>query len=202
MEINAEMVKKLRAKSGVGMMDCKKALLECKGNYEKAQDYLREKGLDKAAKKATRPTREGIIDTYIHLGSKIGVMLEINCETDFVAKNEVFKDLSHNIALHIAAASPIYVSSQEIPQNVIAQEKEIYKKQAINEGKPENVVDKIAEGKIAKYYQENCLLEQLFVKNNDITVKDFINEKIALIGENIVIKRFARWVLGETEAID
>ncbi len=202
MEINAEMVKKLRAKSGVGMMDCKKALLECKGNYEKAQDYLREKGLDKAAKKATRPTREGIIDTYIHLGSKIGVMLEINCETDFVAKNEVFKDLSHNIALHIAAASPIYVSSQEIPKNVIEQEKEIYKKQALNEGKPENVIDKIAEGKIAKYYQENCLLEQPFVKNNDVTVKDFINEKIALIGENIVVKRFVRWVLGETEAID
>ncbi|MBN1298664.1 MAG: translation elongation factor Ts [Actinobacteria bacterium] len=198
MEITAELVKKLREKTGVGMMDCKKALLECKGDFEKAGEYLREKGLDKAAKKASRPTKEGIIDTYIHLGSKIGVMLEINCETDFVAKNEVFKALSHNIALHIAAAAPLYVSSDDVPEDIVNKEKEIYKKQALNEGKPENVVEKIAEGKLAKFYQETCLLEQLYVKNNDIKVKDLLNENIALMGENMVVKRFARWVLGET----
>jgi elongation factor Ts len=200
MEINAETVKKLREKTGVGMMDCKKALVECKGDFEKAGQYLREKGLDKAAKKSSRPTREGIIDTYIHLGSKIGVMLEINCETDFVAKNEVFKELSHNIALHIAAASPLYVSKEDVPQEIVAREMDIYKKQALNEGKPENVVEKIAEGKLSKFYQEICLLEQLYVKNNDVKIKDLINENIARIGENITLKRFARWVLGETSS--
>jgi elongation factor Ts len=198
MEINAEMVKKLREKSGVGMMDCKKALVECKGDFVKASEYLREKGLDKVAKKAARPAREGIIDTYIHLGSKIGVMLELNCETDFVAKNEVFKTLSHNIALHIAAAAPTYVSSDEIPADIIEKEKEIYRKQAINEGKPANIVDKIAEGKIAKYFQETCLLEQLYVKNTDMTINGLLKENIIVIGENIVVKRFVRWILGET----
>lgn len=198
MEIAAEMVKKLREKSGVGMMDCKKALIDCKGDFDKACEYLREKGLDKASKKAKRPTKEGIIDSYIHLGSKIGVLLEINCETDFVAINEVFKNLSHNIALHIAASAPICVSKEDVPEEVINKEKDIYKKQALNEGKPESVVDKIAEGRLNKYYQENCLMEQLYVKNNDITVSDLIKENIALIGENIVIKRFVRYVLGET----
>ncbi|HEX7561476.1 MAG TPA: translation elongation factor Ts [Candidatus Humimicrobiaceae bacterium] len=198
MEINAGMVKKLREKSGVGMMDCKKALVECQGDFIKASDYLREKGLDKVAKKATRPTREGIIDTYIHLGSKIGVMLELNCETDFVAKNEVFKTLSHNIALHIAAAAPTYVSSDEIPADIIEKEKEIYRKQALNEGKPANIVDKIAEGKIAKYFQDTCLLEQLYVKNTDMTINGLIKENIIVIGENIIVKRFVRWILGET----
>jgi elongation factor Ts len=199
MEINAEMVKKLRQKSGVGMMDCKKALVECKGDFDKASEYLREKGLDKAAKKATRPTKEGLIDSYIHLGSKIGVMLEINCETDFVAINDTFKNFSHNIALHIAASSPLYVSREEVPETVIEKEKDIYAKQALNEGKPVNVVDKIAEGRLNKFYQENCLLEQLYVKNNDITINDYVKEHIALFGENIVIKRFIRFVLGETE---
>jgi elongation factor Ts len=198
MEITAEMVKKLREKSGVGMMDCKKALVDCKGNFDKACEYLREKGLDKASKKAKRPTKEGIIDSYIHLGSKIGVLLEINCETDFVAINEVFKNLSHNIALHIAASAPLYVSKEDVPEEVINKEKDIYKKQALNEGKPESVVDKIAEGRLNKYYQENCLMEQLYIKNNDITISDLIKENIALIGENIVIKRFVRYVLGET----
>lgn len=198
MKINAEMVKKLREKSGVGMMDCKKALVECQGEFDKASEYLREKGLDKAAKKSSRPTREGIIDTYIHLGSKIGVMLEIDCETDFVARNEVFKTLSHNIALHIAASAPFYVSKDEISADVIEKEKDIYRKQAINEGKPANIVDKIAEGKLSKYFQESCLLEQLYVKNPDMTVNDLLKENIAVIGENIIIKRFVRWVLGET----
>ncbi|MBM3713460.1 MAG: translation elongation factor Ts [Actinobacteria bacterium] len=200
MEITADIKKKLREKSGVGMMDCKKALVESGGDFEKACRYLREKGLDKAAKKASRPTREGIIDSYIHLGSKIGVLLEINCETDFVAKNEVFKNFSHNIALHIAASSPLYVSKEHIPEDIIGKEKEIYKRQAINEGKPEKIVDKIAEGKLSKYYQETCLLDQLYVKNSDITVGDYLKENIAVIGENIVIKRFVRWVLGETSA--
>jgi elongation factor Ts len=198
MEINAEMVKKLREKSGVGMMDCKKALVECQGDFGKASEYLREKGLDKVAKKAARPTREGIIDTYVHLGSKIGVMLELNCETDFVAKNEVFKTLSHNIALHIAAAAPTYVSSDEISADIIEKEKEIYRKQALNEGKPANIVDKIAEGKIAKYFQETCLLEQLYVKNTDMTINGLLKENIIVIGENIIVKRFTRWILGET----
>jgi len=199
MEINAEMVKKLREKSGVGMMDCKKALVECKGDFNKACEYLREKGLDKAAKKATRPTKEGIIDCYIHLGSKIGVILEINCETDFVAINDVFKSLSHNIALHIAASAPLYVSREEVPVTIIEKEKDIYAKQALNEGKHANVVDKIAEGRLNKFYQENCLMEQLYIKNNDMTIADLIKEHIALIGENIVVKRFVRFVLGETE---
>jgi elongation factor Ts len=198
MKITAEMVKKLREKSSVGMMDCKKALVDCKGDFDKACEYLREKGLDKASKKAKRPTKEGIIDSYIHLGSKIGVLLEINCETDFVAINEVFKNLSHNIALHIAASAPLYVSKEDVPEEVINKEKDIYKKQALNEGKPESVVGKIAEGRLNKYYQENCLMEQIYIKNNDITISDLIKENIALIGENIVIKRFVRYVLGET----
>jgi elongation factor Ts len=202
MEISAEMVKKLREKSGVGMMDCKRALTECNGDFNKAGEYLREKGLDKAAKKASRPTKEGILDSYIHLGSKIGVIMEINCETDFVARNEMFKDLAHNILLHIAASAPIYVSKEEIPQDVIEKEKDIYRKQALNEGKPANIVDKIAEGKITKYYQEVCLLEQFYVKNNDITIKELLNDYIAKIGENLVIKRFVRWVLGETSKED
>jgi len=198
MEITADIVKKLREKSGVGMMDCKKALVESDGDFEKACQYLREKGLDKAAKKASRPTMEGIIDSYIHLGSKIGVLLEVNCETDFVARNEVFKNFSHNIALHIAASAPLYVSKEHVPEDIINKEKEIYKRQAINEGKPENIVDKITEGKLSKYYQETCLLDQLYVKNSDITVGDYLKENIAVLGENIVIKRFVRWILGET----
>jgi elongation factor Ts len=202
MEINAEMVKKLREKTGVGMMDCKTALVECKGNFDKASEYLREKGLDKAAKKASRPAKEGVIDSYIHLGSKIGVLLELNCETDFVAKNEVFKDFSHNLLLHIAAAAPTYISREDVPEEVVSSEKEVYKKQALNEGKPEKVVDRIAGGKMTKFYQEHCLLDQLYVKNNDITVNDLLKEKIALIGENIVIKRFVRWVLGEKTSRD
>ncbi len=200
MKISAELVKKLREKSGVGMMDCKKALVECEGDFSKASEYLREKGLDKAAKKAARPVNQGIIDSYIHLGSKIGVMLEINCETDFVARNELFRNLSHNIALHIAAAAPLYVSRDEIPEDVIEKEKDIYRKQAMNEGKPSNVVDKIAEGRLSKYFQETCLIDQLYVKDNDMTIGDLITENIAKTGENIVIKRFVRWILGETSS--
>jgi elongation factor Ts len=179
------------------MMDCKEALVECKGDFKKAGEYLREKGLLKASKKSTRAAKDGVIDSYIHFGSKIGVLLEINCETDFVAKNEVFKNLAHDISLHIAAAAPIYISKDDVSGEVIEKEKEIYKKQALNEGKPEKIIDKIAEGKLKKYYEENCLLNQLFVKDNNITIEEFVKQNISKIGENIVIKRFTRYVLGE-----
>lgn len=197
MEINAEMVKKLRVKSNAGMMDCKKALVESKGDLEKAEKFLREKGLAMASKKASRTAKEGLIESYIHPGSRIGVLLEVNCETDFVAKNEMFKSFVHDVALHIAATAPSYISSDDIPEDEIEKEKEIYRNQALNEGKPEKIVDKIAEGKIKKFYEENVLLEQLFVKDNDIKIGDLLIQNIAKIGENIVIRRFTRYVLGD-----
>lgn len=197
MEIKAELVKELREKSSVGMMDCKKALVESNGDIKKAEKILKEKGMAKAFKKASRATKEGIIDSYIHIGSKIGVMLEVNCETDFVARNEMFKNFVHNIALHITAAAPLYVSKEDVPQDVLDKEKELYRKQALNEGKPEKIIDKIAEGKLKKYYEENCLLEQPFVKDNDVKIEDLLKQNIAKIGENIVIKRFERYILGE-----
>jgi len=197
MEIKAELVKELREKSNAGMMDCKKALVESKGDIKKAEEILNEKGLVQASKKAFRATKEGIIDSYIHLGSRIGVLVEVNCETDFVARNEMFKNLVHDILLHIAAAAPLYVSKEDVPGEVLDKEKELYRKQALNEGKPENILDKIAEGKLKKYYEENCLLEQPFVKDNDVNIGDLVKQNIAKIGENIVIKRFERYVLGE-----
>lgn len=197
MEIKAELVKELREKSSAGMMDCKKALVESNGDIKKAEEILKEKGLAKASKKAYRATKEGIIDSYIHIGSKIGVMLEVNCETDFVARNEMFKNFVHDIALHITAAAPLYVSKEDVPQEVLDKEKELYRKQALNEGKPEKIIDKIAEGKLKKYYEENCLLEQPFVKDNDVKIGDLLKQNIAKIGENIVIKRFERYILGE-----
>ncbi len=197
MEIKAELVKELRKKSNAGMMNCKTALVESKGDIKKAEELLNERGLAQASKKALRATKEGLIDCYIHLGSKVGVMVEVNCETDFVALNEMFKNLVHDIALHIAAAAPLYVSMEDVPGDVVEKEKELYRKQALNEGKPEKIVDKIAEGKLKKYYEENCLLEQPFVKDNDIKIGDLVKQNIAKIGENIVIKRFARYVLGE-----
>ncbi|MCJ7727335.1 MAG: translation elongation factor Ts [Candidatus Hydromicrobium sp.] len=197
MEIKAELVKELREKSSAGMMDCKEALVESNGDIKKAEEILKEKGLAKASKKASRATKEGIIDSYIHIGSKIGVMLEVNCETDFVARNEMFKNFVHDIALHITAAAPLYVSKEDVPQEVLDKEKELYRKQALNEGKPEKIIDKIAEGKLKKYYEENCLLEQPFVKDNDVKIGDLLKQNIAKIGENIVIKRFERYILGE-----
>lgn len=197
MEIKPELVKELRIKSSAGMMDCKKALMESKGDIAKAEEILREKGLAQASKKASRATREGIIESYIHHGSKIGVLLEVNCETDFVARNEIFKSLVHDIALHIAAANPSYVSIDEVPADETEKEKEIYKKQALNDGKPEKIVEKIAEGRIKKYYEESVLLEQAFVKDPDKKIGELLKENIAKIGENIVIKRFCRFVLGE-----
>lgn len=196
-EIKAGQVKELRDKSGVSMMECKKALQESNGDISKAELILREKGLAAANKKSSRATNQGLIDSYIHLGSKIGVLLEVNCETDFVARNEMFKDFVHNIALHIAASAPKYVSKEDIPAEVIEAEKEIYRKQALNEGKPEAVLEKIAEGKLKKFYEDNCLTDQAYVKDNDLTVGDLLKEAILKIGENIVIKRFVRFVLGE-----
>lgn len=197
MEIKADLVKKLRKKSGVGMMDCKKALMESKGNLEEAEQLLREKGLAQASKKAARATEEGIVDSYIHLGSKVGVLVEANCETDFVAKNELFQSFVHDIALHIAASAPAYISKDEVPEEIVEKEKEIYRKQALNDGKPENIADRIAEGRMKKYYEEYCLYQQPFVKDGDMTVGDLVKHTIAKIGENIKIRRFARFVLGE-----
>ena len=196
-EIKADQVKKLREKSGVGMMECKKALTEACGDMEKAEIILRERGLAAASKKSNRATNQGIIESYIHPGSKIGVLLEINCETDFVARNEQFKELVHNIALHIAAAAPVYVSIDDVPAEIQESEKEIYRKQALNEGKPEAVLEKIAEGRLKKFYEEHCLLEQPYVKDNDITINELVKQAIAKIGENIIIRRFCRYVLGE-----
>lgn len=197
MEIKVELVKELREKSSAGMMDCKKALVESNGDIKKAEEILKEKGLAVASKKASRTAKEGIIDSYIHTGSKIGVMVEVNCETDFVARNEMFKNFVHDIALHITAAAPLYVSKEDVPQEVLDKEKELYRKQALNEGKPEKIIDRIAEGKLKKYYEENCLLEQLFVKDNDVKIGDLLKQHIAKMGENIVIKRFERYILGE-----
>jgi elongation factor Ts len=197
MEIKAELVKELRKKSNAGMMDCKKALVDSKGDIKRAEEILKERGLAQASRKASRATEEGLIDSYIHLGSKVGVLVEVDCETDFVARNEMFKNLVHDVALHIAAAAPLYVSKEDVPQEVLDKEKELYRKQAINEGKPEKILDQIAEGKLKKYYEENCLLEQPFVKDNDVKIGDLVKQNIAKIGENIVIKRFARYVLGE-----
>lgn len=199
MEINADLVKKLRKKSSAGMMDCKKALVESKGDMARAEEILKEKGLVQASKKASRAAKEGIIHSYIHPGSKVGVLLEVNCETDFVARNEMFKNLVHDIALHIAALAPLYISKEDVPKDVLDKERELYKKQALNEGKPENIVEKIAEGKLKKYYEENCLLEQLFVKDSDKNIGDLVKENIAKIGENIVIKRFVRYVVGQKD---
>lgn len=196
-EISAASVKELRERTGAGMMDCKKALVETGGNLEKAVDYLREKGLAAAAKKSGRVTAEGLVESYIHGGGKIGVLVEVNCETDFVAKTDEFKSLVRDIAMQIAAAKPEYVSREEVPEKVIAKEKEILSAQAANEGKPEKIIQKMVEGRIEKYYKEVCLLEQPFIKDTDKTVQQLVTEKIAQIGENISVRRFVRYELGE-----
>lgn len=195
--ITAAMVKELREITNAGMMDCKKALTETNGNLEKAIEYLREKGLAAAAKKAGRIAAEGLVDSYIHAGGKIGVLLEVNCETDFVAKTDDFKNFVHDIAMHIAAAKPEFVRKEEVPQDVVEKEKEILKAQALNEGKPANIVDKMVNGRIEKFYKEICLLEQPFVKDPDKTIQELLNEQIAKIGENMSIRRFARFEMGE-----
>ncbi|MDR3050758.1 MAG: translation elongation factor Ts [Oscillospiraceae bacterium] len=197
MEITSSMVKELRERTGAGMMDCKKALLESGGNAEKAVDFLREKGLAAAAKKAGRIAAEGIVDAYIHMGGRIGVLVEVNCETDFVAKTDSFKTLVHDIAMHIAAANPQFVQREEVPTGALEKEQEVLRAQALNEGKPEKIVDKMVEGRIEKYYKEVCLMEQPYVKDPDKTIKDLIGEATASIGEKISIRRFARFERGE-----
>lgn len=197
MAITAAMVKELREKTGAGMLDCKKALEEAGGDLDKAVTILREKGLSAAAKKAGRAATEGAVESYIHGGGKIGVLVEVNCETDFVGKNEDFRAFVRDIAMHIAASNPQYVSREDVPADVIEKEKEILRAQALNEGKPEHVVEKMVEGRINKFFEEACLLEQSFVKDPDKTVAQLVSEKIATIGENITIRRFARFELGE-----
>ncbi|NLG86666.1 MAG: translation elongation factor Ts [Firmicutes bacterium] len=198
MAVTAEMVKQLREKTGAGMMDCKRALQETNGDMDKAIEYLREKGLAEASKRAGRVAAEGVIESYIHLGNKLGVLVEVNCETDFVARTDEFREFARDIAMQVAAANPLYLAPEDVPDNVLAKEKEILRVQAINEGKPEKVVDKIVEGRLAKFYSENCLLEQPFIKDPDKKVRDLLSEKIARIGENIIIRRFVRFQLGET----
>jgi len=195
--ITAGMVKELRERTGVGMMDCKNALVETGGDMEKAIEVLRTKGLAQAAKKASRVASEGLVSSYIHMGGRIGVLLEVNCETDFVAKTEEFQSLCHDIAMQIAASKPEYVKREDVPQDTIESEKRILRQQALNEGKPEKIVDKMVEGRIEKYYKENCLLEQPFIKDTDKTVQDLLNDKIMKLGENITVRRFARYEVGE-----
>ena len=197
MEVTAAMVKELRERTQAGMMDCKKALVASDGNMDKAVEYLREKGLAAVAKKAGRVASEGMVDSYIHMGGKIGVLVEVNCETDFVAKTDKFKELCHDVALQIAAANPLYVTKEEVPAEALEKEKEILRAQALNEGKPEKIVERMVEGRIAKYYKEVCLMEQDFVKNPDITVATLVNECTLASGEKISIRRFARFERGE-----
>ena len=197
MSISAEMVRKLREETGAGMMDCKSALVEANGDTEGARELLRKKGLAAAAKKAGRTTSEGMVGHYIHQGAKVGVLLEVNCETDFVAKTDDFQGLVRDIAMHIAASSPLYVTKEEVPAEILLKEKEIYKAQAAAAGKPPNVQDRIAEGKLKDYYTQFCLLEQPYVKEPKVTIGQLVQEKIGIIKENIVVRRFARFRVGE-----
>ena len=197
MEITAQQVKELREATGAGVLDCRKALQSHDGDQEKAAAYLREKGLVAAAKKEGREAKEGIVELYSHGGGRVGVMVEVNCETDFVARTEQFKTFAHDLALHIAASAPKFVDVSDIPAAVVEEKKASARAQALAEGKPERVVDKIVDGKLEKFYQEACLVRQPFVKNEDLTVADLIKQTISAIGENIIVRRFARWELGE-----
>jgi elongation factor Ts len=197
MEISATLVKELRQATGAGVLDCRKALQETNGDFDKAVAYLREKGLAAAAKKAGREAKEGLIELYGHGGGRVGVMVEVNCETDFVARTEQFRTFAHDLALQVAAAHPRYVDIADVPPDVIESEKTIARNRALQEGKPEKVVDKIVEGRLEKFYQENCLLQQPFVKDESVKISDLLKQTIAVIGENVIIRRFARWELGE-----
>ncbi len=196
-EISAAMVKQLREKSGAGIMDCKNALAECDGDIEKSIEHLRKKGLATAQKRAGRATKEGAVQAYIHMGGKIGVLVEVDCETDFVAKTDDFTEFVKNIAMHIAATNPLGIAQEDVPPEALEKEKEIYRAQALEMGKPENIVDKIAEGKLKKFFKENCLLLQAYVRDPDKTVQDYLNEVIAKTGEKINVRRFVRFQVGE-----
>ena len=195
--ISATLVKQLREKTGAGMMDCKQALVECDADINKATDFLRKKGLATAQKRAGRAMTEGTVQSYIHMGGKLGVMVEVNCETDFVAKNEDFLNFAKNIAMHIAATNPLGIRQEDVSEDIINREKEIYQAQALEMGKPENVVPKIVEGKMNKFFKDNCLLNQPYVRDPELAVEDLLNELIAKIGENISIRRFVRFQTGE-----
>ena len=195
-KINTEMIKELRARTNAGILDCKEALKETDGDMEKAVDFLRKKGLATALKRAGRETSEGVINSYIHAGGKIGVLVEVNCETDFVAKTDEFKELVKNLAMHIAATRPLGIRSEDIPEEIVKREEEIYRAQALETGKPEKIIDKIVEGKMKKFYRESCLLEQQYVKDTDLTIQDLIHEMVSKMGESISVRRFARYQLG------
>ncbi len=194
--ISAAMVKQLREKSGAGIMDCKQALAECDCDLDKAVDFLRAKGLATAAKRAGRATSEGVIQSYIHMGGKIGVLLEVNCETDFVAKNDDFKEFAKNIAMHIAAVNPLGLNAEDISEDVVNREKEVFRAQVLEMGKPEKMVDKIVEGKLKKFFKESCLMNQDYVRDTSLTIADVLNDLVAKIGETISIKRFTRYQIG------
>jgi translation elongation factor Ts len=194
-EVNPALVKQLREKTNAGMMDCKNALVETDGDLEKAEDLLRKKGIASASKKASRSAKEGIVASYIHLQGKVGVLVEVNCETDFVAKNDIFREFVKDITLHIAAAHPIYVSRDQVSPSLVEREREIYRAQV--KGKPTNVVEKIVDGKLDKFFGSVCLLDQAFIKNPDQSIRDLVSAKIAELGENIVIRRFTRYAVGE-----
>ena len=197
MAITAELVKELRERSGAGMMDCKKALTESDGDMDKAITILRERGIAKAASKSSRETKEGLIGTYVHPGDKLAVMIEVQCETDFVARTDDFRDLVKHLAMHVAAANPLVVRREEITEEQMSKERDIYRHQTLNEGKPEKIVDKIVEGRMDKWYSEVALMEQAYVRDPEVTIQDLIKNMIAKIGENIVVRRFARYRLGE-----
>jgi elongation factor Ts len=199
LDITSSMVKELRVKTGAGMMDCKEALIAADGDFEKAVDYLRKKGMSAATKRSSKAAKDGAIASYIHMGGRIGVLVEVNCETDFVAKTEAFQAMAKDLAMHVAASNPLYVRSDEIPPEALAREKEIYRSQLIEEKKPEKIWEKIIEGKLKKYFEEVCLIEQKFIKNTDITVGTLVTNMIAQTGENIVVRRFCRFQLGEEQ---
>lgn len=196
-EITAQMVKELREATSAGILDCKKALSETSGDFDAAVEILRKKGLSSAAKKATRETNEGVVGHYIHPGSKMASLVEVNCETDFVARTDQFQDLARDLAMHVVAAHPLYLSREDVPEDIVAREKEIYSEQMANSGKPEHVLEKIVEGKLDKWYSDVCLLEQGFVKNPDTKIQDLLTSSIASLGENIRVNKFSRIAIGE-----
>lgn len=199
MDITTAQVKELREATGAGVLDCRKALMETGGNFEKAVAYLREKGLAAAAKKAGREARDGVIELYSHGGGRVGVMVEVNCETDFVARTDAFRTFAHDLALHVAAAHPRFMDVADVPAELVESERQIARNKAVEEGKPEKVLDKIVEGRLEKFYQDVCLMRQPFIKEEKLSVGDLLKQTIASIGENIVIRRFARWELGEAD---
>ena len=201
MGIDAKLVKTLREKTGAGMMDCKKALVDSDGDINKAVDNLRKSGMAKAEKKGTRDTKEGLVYSYIHAGGRLGVLIELNCETDFVAKTEGFNELAHNLSMQIAAGNPISIDKDSLDAKLIEKEKEIYMEQAKAEGKPDNIIEKMVEGRLSKFFQESCLLEQTYIKDSEKKVNDIIKETIATLGENISINRFSRFAIGESNLI-